>query len=291
MRKVIASRCVHESSRSAAYLRSSVIVVVGAVTLLTVSCDGQSPTSPSGPPASGTSSAEITGATPSPQGDTSATGTNNAKVATAAAVNMPTNFRLERRSGSELRFNWDWGSNAARYDLSYAGRTIVLNQTFPGTTVNASDIDLSPGHTYTFSLRAIDQGGNASAPAQLAFETTPPDAATNLQQVSTTRITNPDGSGVDYPDIISFDPAHDAAGAIRSYEAFVDGRSLGSIGLPAGQFSIFRTWADTYTSQPCGPTAVQLRAYDSSLNESALSAPLSVLFPEYENCPPPHRDR
>jgi hypothetical protein len=117
------------------------------------------------------------------------------------------------------------------------------------------------------------------------------DTPTNLQQVSTTRITNPDGSGVDYPDIISFDPAHDAAGAIRSYEVFVDGRSLGSIGLPAGQFSIFRAWADTYTSQPCGPTAVQLRAYDSSLNESALSAPLSVLFPEYENCPPPHRDR
>jgi hypothetical protein len=48
---------------------------------------------------------------------------------------------------------------------------------------------------------------------------------------------------------------------------------------------------ESYTSQPCGPTTVQLRAYDSSLNASDLSAPLTVIFPDYENCPPPHQDR
>jgi hypothetical protein len=266
-------------------------VIVATAALLVTSCGGDRPTSPSALPVTSNSIGESTGDTPPSPGS----GSQSASVANAAPAAAgpatPANFRLERRNGAELRFNWDWGSNAARYDLSYSGRTVVLNQTFPGASVNVSDLDLSPGRAYTFNLRAIDQAGNASAAAQLPFETTPPAPPSNLRQASTTRITNPDGSHDDYPDIISFDPARDAGGPIRSYEAFVDGRSLGSIGLPSGQFSIFRTWADSYTSQPCGPTAVQLRAYDSSFNASELSAPLSVSFPEYEHCPPPHRDR
>jgi hypothetical protein len=33
-----------------------------------------------------------------------------------------------------------------------------------------------------------------------------------------------------------------------------------------------------------------LRSQDSSFNIGPLSPPLTVFFPEYENCPPPHRD-
>jgi hypothetical protein len=208
----------------------------------------------------------------------------------AVAPSTPGNFQIVSRSGSQLRLNWDWvsgGVGAIHYELSYADKTIVLNQYYPGTTQDVSDLDLTPDHTYTFGLRAIDEAGNASTAALLLFETTPPEPPSNLQQLSTRRITYNDGHHEDYPDLISFNLARDNAGRIRHYEAVLDSQSFGSIAMEPGienRFSLFRLVSEAYISIPCGPTTLRLRAYDSSLNAGPFSEPLTVVFPESEFC-------
>lgn len=211
--------------------------------------------------------------------------TASAAQATAGPA-TPANFRLASRSGSELRLAWEqatWAPAGIHYEFSYSGRTVVLFRQYD--IVNA--IDVSPGPT-TFSVRAFDELGRASAPAQLLFETTPPAPPTNLRQLSTVRLT----SG-EYPDQISFTPGRDNAGAVRRYVILLDGRVLDHIGLSGAttQFSLYRRVFDSYTSIPCGPTALQLRSEDSSLNLGPPSETLMVFFPDYEHCPPPHADR
>ncbi len=211
---------------------------------------------------------------------------------TAVGPSTPGNFRLVDRTGSQLRLDWDWvsgGVGAIHYELSYADKTIVLNQYYPGTRQDVSDLDLTPDHSYTFSLRAIDDAGNASTAALLLFETTPPGPPSDLRQLSTRRITYNDGHHEDYPDLISFVPARDNAGQIRHYEAVLDSQSFGSIrtAMELGiddRFSLFRLVSEAYMSIPCGPTALRLRAYDASLNAGPLSPPLTVVFPESEFC-------
>jgi hypothetical protein len=215
----------------------------------------------------------------SPEGQTT-----SAAQATAGPA-TPANFRLARRSGSELWLAWEqavWAPAGIHYEFSYSGRTVVLLRQYD--IVNA--LDVSPGPT-TFSVRAIDEAGRASASAQLLFETTPPDPPTNLQQLSTVRL----ASG-EYPDQISFTPGRDNAGVVRRYVILLDGRVLDHIGLSGAttQFSLYRRVFDSYTSIPCGPTALQLRSEDSSFNLGPPSMTLTVFFPEYEHCPPPHAD-
>ena len=263
--------------------------VLGISAIFVAACGTDQPTSPSRVPNPTGSATSSTGNTSSPPGGATSNGATAVTAATAQSATAPTapaNFRLESRTGNQLRLNWEWLA-ADHYDLSFDGRTVVLNQYYPGVTQDVSALDLSPGHTYTFRLRAFDQAGTPSAPAELAFETTPPSPPSNLQQLSTRRIAEDD-----YPDLISFSPATDNAGAIRSYEVFLDGVSFGMVaGGQTTQFSLFQLVSEAYISIPCGPTALQMRADDSSLNASQLSATKTVSFPVYANCPPPHSDR
>jgi len=186
----------------------------------------------------------------------------------------PSNFRLVSRSGSQLALQWDWvsgGTGAIHYELAYAGTTLVLNQYYPGYTLDASDLDLNPGRSYTLSLWAIDETGSRSVePARLIFETTPPTSPSNLVQLSTQQ---------GYPDVIRFHLSSDNTGVIKHYEVFLDGKSFGIIYGTDDEFSLFRQIAEAYLPIPTGPTEVQLRAFDSSYNPSQLSAPLIVIFP------------
>jgi hypothetical protein len=216
------------------------------------------------------------------------------QVSTAAAGTISL-LTLVSRNGSVLNLGWDWPAWSPgfgpthHYVLSFAGRSVVLNTTGVQTTLDVSHADLTPGHSYTLTLRAIDAAGNATQPARLPFETTPPSPPTNLRLVSKT-------SG--YPDSIALTPGTDNGGPIRRYEVVVDGVLFGvasnGTGLVAGtKFSLLRAIMDQlgYPIFPCGRTFVQLRAFDQSLNPSPqLSAPLTVFFPDYAQCPPPHRD-
>jgi hypothetical protein len=201
----------------------------------------------------------------------------NKSPTTLQAVNAPdtpNNFRIIKRTGSQLQLNWDWvagGTGAIHYELSYADKTLVLNQYYPGYTLDASDLNLGPGNTYTFSLWAVDELGQRSAvPARLTFETTPPSSPSNLAQLSTK---------MGYPDLISFKLSTDAAGPIRGYEAFLNGKSFGIVAGTDNEFSLYDQVGTAYLPVPVGPTALQLRAYDSSFNFSPLSEPLTVIFP------------
>ncbi|HEX6462577.1 MAG TPA: hypothetical protein VFZ58_04935 [Candidatus Saccharimonadales bacterium] len=203
------------------------------------------------------------------------TGDKKVLLRTASVPETPAHFRLVKRSGSKLQLNWDWvagGTGAIHYELSYAGRTLVLQQYYPGYTLDIGHLDLSAGHVYTLNLRAVDEIGNRSAvPAELLFETTPPSSPSNLRQLSTK---------MGYPDIISFQLSVDAAGPIRGYEVFLNGVSFGiALGVD-NEFSLFDQLASSYLPHPVGQASLQLRAYDSSLNASQLSEPLTVIFPE-----------
>lgn len=262
--------------------------------ILVTACGADQPTSPSrvsSPMSPATSSTSDTSSPPGGATSSSITTATAATAQTTTAPNTPANFRLESRISNQVRLNWEWLA-ADHYDLAFDGRTVILNQYYPGVTQDVSTLDLSPGRTYTFRLRAFDQAGTPSAPAELVFETTPPSPPSNLRQLSTKRITSGDGRQEDYPDLISFTPATDNAGTIRSYEVFLDGVSFGRVGGgQTTQFSLFQLVSEAYISIPCGPTALQMRAYDSSLNASDLSATASITFPTYANCPPPHSDR
>jgi hypothetical protein len=188
----------------------------------------------------------------------------------------PANFKLEQRTATSLRFNWSWTSDnggwVQRYELSYAGKIVLIDHAYPGHSQNISDLNFQPNSAYSFELRAIDQAGNRSAiPARFVFETTPPGAASNLHVVSM--------SG-GYPDIIGLTAAPDNGG-IRDYEVFLNGESLGMIGRGANQFSLMeQIYYIACIDPPSGPATLQLRAVDSSFNASpALSAPLTVVFP------------
>jgi hypothetical protein len=201
----------------------------------------------------------------------------NEASATTQATDPPGtlgNFRIVERTGSQLQLDWNWvagGTGTLHYELSYADKTLVLNQYYPGFTLDARNLDLSPGHTYTFSLWAVDEVGRHSVvPAELLFETTPPSSPSHLTQLSTK---------MGYPDLISFKLSTDTASPIRGYEAFLDGRSFGIINGTDNEFSLFDQVSTAYLPPPTGPATLQLRAYDSSFNTSQLSEPLTVLFP------------
>jgi hypothetical protein len=259
--------------------------------LIMMGCDADSPTSPSGLPPSTSSTADAP-ADSSSSGAASQNANTASAARTTAAPGTPTNFRITNRYGSVLDLRWEppsgWSSQTGyRFELSYAGKTVRLSYV-AAHRHDFNDLDLSPGQAHTLSLRAVNPAGQASAPAQLVFETTPPDPPTDLRQLSTVRL--PSG---EYPDQISFSPGRDDSGIVRRYDILLDGRVLDHIGLSGGttQFSLSRHVFDSYTSVPCGPTALQLRSEDSSFNVGPPSATLTVFFPEYENCPPPHQDR
>ena len=207
-----------------------------------------------------------------PRGNAAPTATQ-----TTEPPETPGNFRLEKRTGNQLRLNWDWvagGVGAIHYEIAYAGKTVIIDHYYPGHTQDVSDIDLTPGHTYIFKLWAVDEVGNRSAvPAQLVFETTPPTPPSNLQLM---------GMRGNYPDIISFNLSTDNAGQIRNYEAILNGKSLGTIPLAQGTstFSLLnQIFVQACRNAPHGSATLQIRAYDTSFNPSQLSTPLTVVFP------------
>lgn len=201
-----------------------------------------------------------------------------AETADTTPPETPTGLRLEQRDGTNLRLNWNWtkdeGGYVSQWELSYAGRTLLLNHNYPGETVNVAGLDLSSGKSYMFGLRAIDTSGNKSAQTQWVFETTPPTSPGNVRLISYDSYGN--------PDVIKFDSANDNAGQIRGYEVFLNGQSIGMTTGPdyLHQFSLMeQIVVVACTSTPRGSATVQLRAIDSSFNIGQLSAPLSVVFP------------
>jgi hypothetical protein len=273
----------HARTCGCALLATSALIMMG--------CETDHPTSPTGSPTSTNSTAAALAETSS-SGNGSQTAHTASAVRTTAAPGTPGNFRISNRSGSVLDLKWEppsgWSSETGyRFELSYAGKTVRLSYV-AAHRHDFNDLDLSPGRAYTLSLRAVNPANQASAPAELVFETTPPDPPTNLRQLSTVPL--PSG---EYPDQISFSPGGDNSGVVRRYDIILDGRVLDHIGLSGGttQFSLYRHVFDSYTSVPCGPTALQLRSEDSSFNVGPPSVTLTVFFPEYENCPPPHQDR
>lgn len=202
-------------------------------------------------------------------------------VARAAADTTPpptpTGFTLTQRSGANLRFGWNWttdnGAYVPKYELTYAGRTVAVDHHYPSHSQNVADLNLQPGNTYTFELRAVDSAGNKSIqPARLVFETTAPGAASGLTVLS---------QRGGQPDVIGFNVAPDNSGQIINYEVFLNGESLGLVGRGGSQFSLFeQIHYLACVDAPSGPATVQVRAIDSSFNPSSqLSAPLTVLFP------------
>lgn len=201
--------------------------------------------------------------------------TSSQTLTQTTAPSTPNNFRITGRTGSKLKLDWDWpsgGTGLLHYELAYAGRTVVLGQYYPGTTQDLSGLDLSPGHSYTFSLWAIDEASQrAPAPALLLFETTPPTAPSNLRLETTQN---------NFPDIVSFTLSNDNAGPIRNYEAFLNGRSYGIIPGTSGSFSVKdQIFIQASRNAPHGAASLQLRAIDTSFNPGPLSAPLTLIFP------------
>lgn len=188
----------------------------------------------------------------------------------------PSGFTITQRTGSALSFNWGWTSDGGgyvpRYELSYAGKKVLIDHSYPGHTQNIAGLDVSPGKAYAFELRAIDHSGNKSlTPSQLVFETTPPGQASNLRLVSTRQ---------GYPDAIAFTAAPDNSGQIANYEVFLNGESLGTTNSST-TFSLFeQVYLIACIEPPSGPATLQLRAIDASFNPGQqLSAPVTVVFP------------
>lgn len=189
----------------------------------------------------------------------------------------PENLRLTGRQTQPERLGLFWSATrddtggVRRYEVTGPLGSTLTDQWRTWHIEDVSGLDLSPGHSYTFELRAVDAAGNRSlVPATFDFETTPPGVATGLRQVSTR-------SG--YPALIEWTAAPDNA-AIMSYEIFLDGESLGSTGTAAPRVDLFeQIFNVACVPPPSGPATVQVRATDTSLNTGALSAPLTVVFP------------
>lgn len=188
----------------------------------------------------------------------------------------PTGFKLrDRPTTSTLDFFWDWTDDdtyVAKWQLSYAGRTHILDHAYPGHRVDVSALDLTAGRTYPFELRAIDAGDNVSAtPARFTFETTPPTAPTNLRLVS-----SKDG----VPDVIAWDAATDNSGELRDHRIYLNGELFGLTHSGSNQASLVDLLNEGCVPPDPGPVAVEVQAVDPSLNLGPRSAPITVTFPE-----------
>lgn len=187
----------------------------------------------------------------------------------------PANLQLVGRTPDQLGFVWtttmDGGSAAPRYEITFpGGRTVVGNYQTWATTPLAG-LDLSPGRSYAFELRAIDAAGNRSVtPARFTFETTAPGVATGLRQVSTR---------AGFPERIGWTAAPDNGG-IQGYDVVLNGEVIGTTGRSVPEVDLFDLIFNiACIDPPSGPATLQVRAVDTSFNSGALSAPVTLQFP------------
>ncbi|MBB5791750.1 hypothetical protein [Jiangella mangrovi] len=187
----------------------------------------------------------------------------------------PENLRLVGRMPDQVGFIWtttrDGAVNAPRYELSFPGGRVVVDDYRTWATAPLAGLDLSPGREYGFELRAVDASGNRSAvPARFTFETTAPGVATGLRQVSTR-------AGL--PERIVWTAAPDNGG-IQGYDIVLNGEVIGTTGRTVPEVDLFDLVVNiACIDPPSGPATVQVRAIDTSFNTGPLSAPLTLLFP------------
>jgi fibronectin type 3 domain-containing protein len=86
----------------------------------------------------------------------------------AAPLSAPTNLTASASSSTTVNLSWTASTGAASYTINRNGSPI-------SSSPNASFIDSSaaPGTTYSYTVVALDAGGIASAPSNVATVTTP----------------------------------------------------------------------------------------------------------------------
>lgn len=186
----------------------------------------------------------------------------------------PTGVQAVAESPTDVNITWNANPDAFGYYV-YRDGTLIADV----MDTSYLDIGLTPGTTYTYTVRAYDAAGNLSAPSAPATvttptgggggDTTPPEAPTGVQATadSPTQVTVTWNANTE-PDIAGYKVYVNGV-----LIAVVTGTSYTDTGLTPGT---------TYT--------YTVRAFDTSYNLSAWSAPATVTTPTDSGGEPPPPD-
>jgi chitodextrinase len=181
----------------------------------------------------------------------------------------PGNLRLSEPAGESVSVAWDASTDnveVKEYAIYVNG---IMNAVVPATQLSAVLTDLSPGTSYSLSVRAVDTSDNRSIPS-------------NTIEVATGDTTAPVWSQsasfhpVGFPNVIrlNWDPATDNSGKVASYSLYQvteDGRT--PIATVTG------TVYDLLGLQPDTAYTYQVEARDAAGNESLTGPSVTVTLP------------
>jgi chitodextrinase/dienelactone hydrolase len=187
------------------------------------------------------------------------------------APSAPSGLSASSVTTSSVALSWNPSTDnvgVVSYDV-YLGSSRVTSSSGPSATVAS----LSPGTTYTFTVRALDAAGNVSQPSSALSVTTtptsdltPPSAPANLAWAS-------DGSTV----TLTWSASTDNVGVV-AYELFFGNFNLGA-------------FTDTVLSligfKPATPYVFTVKARDAAGNVSVASNQITVLLGGGDEPTPP----
>jgi fibronectin type 3 domain-containing protein len=197
--------------------------------------------------------------------------TDNNPTPDTTAPTVPAN--LQATAISQSRIDLTWGASTDTGGSGLAGYRIYRNggasPIATVTTTSYSDTGLAASTQYSYTVRAVDGAGNASANSGAAAattqsppapDTTPPSVPQNVQAtaVGATRID------------LTWSASTDTGGSgLAGYRVYRDGNATPIATVATASYSNTNLTANTSYSY-------QVRAYDNNGNESALSSSASA---------------
>ena len=182
------------------------------------------------------------------------------------APSTPTSLAAAASGLTRVDLSW----NPSTDNVGVAGYTVYRDgaqiATLPATATAYSDTTVSPGHSYSYTVQAVDGAGNRSSQSTAAVASTPADTVSPSTPGSLTAIAI-SATRVD----LAWTASTDNVG-VTGYTVFRNGSLLTTLGAAARSFS------DT-TASPATNYGYAVDAFDASGNHSPASGLTNVTTP------------
>lgn len=219
----------------------------------------------------------ITGLTPGTNYTFTVTATDNSGIESGQSAaagfttlpvppTSPTGLTTSNVGQSSITLNWNSVSSATSYNVYQDGGSTPILTGIAGTSTNVTG--LSPNTSYSFSVTAVNAGGESPASSSATAQTLPPPpvAPTGLQSSNVTAT--------------SFTVSWTAVPGSSYYNLFLNGATTPT------QTNVTATTADFTNLKESTTYTVTVQAVDTYGQAGALSSPLSVTTKSAQPVPP-----